>query len=495
MALAAVALMSSCDDFLTESPQSVYTTETFYSTDRDFQLAVNSVYQGLAEVLNAPGGSSWSSMYRWPSLRADEKSLYHSGNYYDDGAASFNDAESGLTKDNMWKYLYIIINRANCVLDRIDAHSFANATQQKELKGQALALRGWAYYQLGIYFGGVPLIVKEVPDSEIRQYGRSSQDETFAQAASDFKAAIALLPGKYTGEDVGRVGKYGAEAMLARMLMFQKKNGEAKAYLKDVIDNGGYALCANYEDAFSEAGEGNEERVWEVNYLANQNGYGQSFTEGLIPQNYSYDASNPWEDRKLACNGSSHAIGVNEDLIKAHEAGDVRLNEYITNIKTDKSLEYYFVTKFTHYTTFPSSGDMWGINLNLMRYADVLLMYAECVGEGEGSAILDQVRQRAGLGTWVGKYASFTEALRHERRIEFAFEGLRWFDLVRWGIHKEVMNQYFCTKEGGAKCETGATTGTPYYQFREGRELFAIPLTEIDLYNDESKMWQNPGFK
>lgn len=501
LAITALSMMTSCQDFLDEKPQSIYTTETFYSTERDFEYAVTAIYQAQNKVMNAPGDvnsvssrNSWYGMLRLASIRSDEKSLYRGVNFYSDGAETFTDTESGSAKDYMWQYMYIMISRANAILDRIDAFEFKDAAKKNSLKGQALALRAWAYYQLGINFGGVPLITKEVSDTEVRQIGRSSQEETFNQAVNDYKAAMALLPAKFTGDNLGRVGKYAAEAMLARLYMFMGKTGEAKTCLQDVMQNGGYDLAPTYVDCFSEEGEGNSERLWELNFIPNADGFGQAFTEGWMQEGYQYNPEN--EPFQLACNGASQAISVNEELLDSYEPGDARRNEYVTNVKSKYATDYTFVTKFSHWKTFPSDPNMWGINLPIMRYSDVLLMYAECVGETEGSQYLNQVRARAGLGDWKeAGYANWTEALRHERRVEFAFEGLRFYDLVRWGIAQQVMNDYFCSKWGGAKCEGDATTGVPYYKMKDGQEIYAIPQTEIDLYNNQELMYQNPAYK
>lgn len=502
MALAAISMMSSCEDFLNEEPQSIYTTETFYTTERDFEYAVNSIYQAQLKVMNAPGDvnsitsrSVSLGMFRLASVRSDEKSLYRGVNFYSDGAENFTDTESGSAKDYIWQYMYIIISRSNAVLDRIDGFDFKSGETKNSLKGQALALRAWAYYQLGINFGGVPVITKELSVEETRAIGRSTQEETFAQAANDFKAAMALLPAKFTGDNLGRVGKYGAEGMLARMYMYQGKTAEAKACLQDIITNGGYALTPKYIDCFSEAGEGNSERLWELNYIPNSDGYGQSITEGWMQESYQYNADNVTEPFKLACNGASSAISVNEALLDDYEAGDVRRTYYATGVKSAYSTDYTFVTKFSYYETMPNDPNMWGINIPLVRYADILLMYAECLGEAEGAAYLDAVRTRAGLGSWTTRGEDWTTALRHERRVELAFEGIRFYDLVRWGIAKDVMNAYFSSKWGGAKCEGDALTGTPYFQMRDGQEVYAIPQTEIDLYNNKTLMWQNEAYK
>lgn len=493
MVLAAVSMMTSCDDFLEETPQSTYTTESFYKSETDFEYAVSAIYQALNVVMDGPtsdpaaysGGNAYG-MFRWPTVRADEKSLYHAINFYDDGASGFKDGTQGATKDMIWKYMYIMITRANGVLDRIDEFTFTNDAKKKELKGQALALRGWAYHQLGIYFGGVPVILKEMSVDEIRTIGKSSQAETFAQAIADYKAGMELLPAQYTGANYGRIAKYSAAAFLGRLYMFMGDTANAKTYLKQVIDCGLYSLAPTYVDCFSEAGEGNGERVFELVYLPNTQGYGQGISEGWVNEGYKYD---PSHGHIYAIRGASHAMIISQDYLDDFEAGDLRRNEYSDGIINTYGTDCPYCLKFSHYKEEPTAGSYWGINIPLMRYTDVVLMYAECVGAGEGAAYLNQVRSRAGLGDWTTYSSDWTTALRHERKVEFGCEGLRWFDLVRWGVALDTMNAYFATKEGGAN----PTTGEIYNKMRPGQEVFAIPQTEIDLY--KGVLEQNEAYK
>ena len=494
LALLSVSLMASCDDFLTENPQSTYTTETFYSTEGDFQYAVNALYQALNVVMDGPtsdpaaysGGNAYG-MVRWPSVRADEKSLYHSINFYDDGAASFKDGTQGATKDYIWQYMYIIITRANSILARIDEFNFANTSLRDQLKGQTLALRGWAYHQLGAYFGGVPVLVREYTVEETLAIGRSSQADTFAQAIADYKAAMGLLPNSYTGADYGRIGKMAVAAFLGRLYLFMGDTSNAATYLKQVIDSGLYSLADTYVDCFSEDGEGNGERVFELVYIPNLNGYGQGISESWVNEGYKQGD----EDHIYAVRGSSHAMIVSRDYLAEFEAGDVRLNEYKDGIVNTYGTDCPYCLKFSHYSELPTAGSYWGINIPLIRYTDVILMYAECVGQAQGEQYLNAVRQRAGLGPWTDYSNDWTTALRHERKVEFGFEGLRWFDLVRWGIALDTMNAYHATQEGGANVATGAVPNN----MRAGQELFAIPQTEIDLYDNPTLMPQNPAYQ
>lgn len=485
LALAAMCIMSSCDDFLQEDPQSLYTSEAFYTTESDFQYSVSAIYSAMTDILDGTrvSGSSYG-LFRFPSVRADEKSLFYNINFYAENAQCFLDNSQVICMADTWEYMYIMINRANCILDRVDEFTFSSDKVKNDIKGQALALRGYAYNTLGLYFGGVPLILKEASVDDALATARSTQEETFNQALSDYKAAAALLQNKYTGSDYGRIGKYAVESLMARLYLFMGNKSSAQPLLKDVIDNGGYALEPVYANAFSEEKEGGSERVFEAVYLANQSGYGCSNSESWIGQTYS---QLPTDDFKYTRSGSSCAMSLNEDIFKNEfEAGDVRKNEFKTGLKCSSyAPEYIYTIKYCHYSEFATGSALWGVNIPLVRYADVLLMYAECLGAGAGDQYINAVRQRAGLGAWTEYSNDFMTALKHERKIEFLFEGLRWFDLVRWGDAVNVMNAYHKTIQGG----------NGQYKMNAGQELFAIPQKEIDVYGDESKMWQNPYYK
>ena len=119
-----------------------------------------------------------------------------------------------------YTFIYIIITRANSIIIRIDDITFQDEDLKGYIKGEAYALRGWAYYVLGTMFGGVPLIVDaEYSVEETLQIARSTQEETFDQAESDYKNAYELLPTEWDAENVGRVTKYGIECLEASMMM------------------------------------------------------------------------------------------------------------------------------------------------------------------------------------------------------------------------------------------------------------------------------------
>lgn len=352
-------------------------------------------------------------------------------------------------------------------------------------------MRAWSYYMLSCLFGGMPLIDKVLTADETKAIARSTQEETFAFAEKDFKSAIELLPTSWSGSNAGRVTKYAAEGVLARMYMFQSKFALAKPYLQDIISSGLYGMEENYLNCFTDSHDNGKERVWEVQFSGGLKGEGQMFSTGCIPEGYADKVIIPFS-------GYSTALTVSLDMFGSYENGDLRRDiSTVSNLKVNGVVEskYAYISKYCHYDSYkPQSQNDWPINIPILRYTDVLMMYAECLNEdgyaanGEAFNIINKVRARAGLAaltsTDVPDQASFRKALQKERKVEFAFEGLRWFDLVRWGIAKKTIDAHFMT----------ADEGSGLYSMQDFRKIFAIPFDEISRYNNDKVMWQNPGY-
>lgn len=485
LSAAVSGLMCSCDDFLTENPESTYTTETFYTSQTDFEYAITAVYAEQQDLYDGQYG-----LLRMNNTRSDDTDC-DDFNTYSDGYATFTDNAAVQATREIYASLYVMITRANSILIRIDDVEFANGDMKDYIKGEAYALRGWAYHTLGVLFGGVPLIVDaELTVAETRQVGRSTQAETFVQAAGDYQKAFGLLPDSWDTENAGRVTKYAAKAMEGRLYMFQGNYADAKTALEAVINSGLYDMADDYVKCFHADNENQplNDRVWEVQYIGGQLGEGQEFSEISLQE----DTSSPWNFVR----GSSAGLNASSDLVAAYEAGDLRKDISLANnleIKGTVDDRYFFI-KFNRTSYEPKTTDDWDVNLPLIRYTDVLMMWAEAVNEISGPTpdaidIINDVRDRAGLApltaAQTADQASFLAAIKHERRIEFAYEGLRWNDLIRWNDGVTVMNRFFqSTDEGNGQ----------YSVEGEWRYIYAIPQEEITRYGDTSKMWQNPEY-
>jgi hypothetical protein len=487
--LLAVISFSACNEFLTVIPDSSYSESGGYKTQPDFVQAIAGVY---AAQQNMYQSNVNGALYLW-LMRSDESNVItpQSPSGYIFGIERFIDDANNSTHAGNYSQYYRIIERCNVILDKIDAVAFSDANTQKYIKGEALAFRAYSYWMLGWQFGGVPLIKKVTSVEETKTIARSTQQETFAFAASDFIVAIDLLPSvRWTGSNAGRITKYAAMGILARMYMFQKDYVKAKPLLEGIISSGLYNMEADYKNCFSESKENGAERLWEIQFMGGQLGEGQQFTTGLLPDAQT-SSIQPFS-------GFSSVPTISADMISAYEAGDLRKDiSCITGIKWAGAIDNktYFVRKF-HWAdvNVPKVQYDWGVNLPILRYTDVKMMYAEVLNEagysatGEAMNIINTVRARAGLAALtaaqVPDQASFRNAIIKERRVEFSFEGLRWMDLVRWGIAMDVMNAKLSNlvQDGGT------------FRMKAHQTLFPIPFDELNRYQDTKVLWQNPGY-
>lgn len=487
--LLAVISITGCEDFLTVIPDSSYSETGGYKTQSDFEQAIAGVYAAQQSMYSSNvNGTIYLDM-----MRSDECSIIipQSTTGYLGGIERFiDDANNGTHSGNYNSY-YKIINRSNVILDKIDAVTFTDEAAKKYIKGEALAFRAYSYWMLGWQFGGVPLIKKVTSVQDTKTIARSTQQETFAFAAEDFTNAIALLPSvKWTGKNVGRITKYAAMGILARMYMFQKDYSKAKPLLEGIISSGLYNMEADYKNCFAESKENGIERLWEIQFMGGQLGEGQQFITGLVCQDY-VGPLQPFT-------GYSSAPMVFTDMAAAYETGDLRKDiSIITGIKWNGVVDTknYFIRKY-HYADVntPKVANDWGVNLPVLRYTDVKMMYAELLNEtgysatGDAMTILNAVRTRAGLpaltAAQVPDQASFRKAIQKERKVEFAFEGLRWMDLVRWGTALDVINAKLANplQDGGT------------FRMKAHQTLFPIPFDELNRYQDTKVLWQNPGY-
>src|SRR5690606_28078821 len=258
------------------------------------------------------------------------------------------------------------------------------------------------------------------------------------------------------------ITKYAAAGMLGRLYMYTHNYPEAKKYLETVIakENTYYALEAKYDDCFNDAKNNSKERVWEVQYLGGTAGKSlgtaQQFSSWFIPSSLTIASDGPLMNG-ITFTGPSGSVRVSESVYgtDVYETNDKRRALTIVNgLKvgnTNPVLDQYFCKKFLKATANPPTAiDLWGNNLPILRYTDVKLMYAEALNEIDYNAnittkilpIINEVRGRAGLlalsaTDLPSKKATF-DYLVKERFVEFAFEGLRWPDLIRWGLAKDA---------------------------------------------------------
>ncbi|MGD8428213.1 MAG: RagB/SusD family nutrient uptake outer membrane protein [Balneolaceae bacterium] len=449
-------LFISCGkDFTTLSPISQRNVASFYKSESDFRTAVNGAYDALQ--LNGTYGKNYVLMFE---MRSDNTA---NGGGASGLAASleaidqFNIITTAEEPEQTWSDSYKGISRCNLILSRIDDATFSQDLKD-QYKGEALFIRSLLYYDMAVIFGNIPKQTGETtsPNDPINQVGA---DEIYAMISEDLNTAAGLLPSSYSGDNVGRATSWAAKSLLGKVLLTMGNKTEAATVLQDVVDNGPYSLVADYADLWGPSNENNSESIFEVQFKAGGIGEGSGYTDMFTPLGTSGGVG-----------GGNAPQQVTTDVYNSYEATDQRLSDSI--VDTAANPANYWVLKYASSPFGPLDADN---NWYVLRYADVLLMLAEAVGEPNGYQYINQVRSRAGLGPiGAADPGTYEEKLLQERRAEFAFEGQRWPDLLRFGMAKQVM----AAQLGKSQDDINL--------------LYPIPQREIDVAPDQ--MQQNPGY-
>ena len=480
-----------CEDELTVFPEDSLSEPTFFKTAEDFKQAINGAYVPLREINNR--AKPYLGEMHSDNTYYARNTAFGATEQQEDIADFAIPSDNGITS-NVWvetQYTldYEIIARANQILATIDNAEFDPATKSN-VKGQALFLRAYAYFELVRFFESVPLHLEPVTAREDAALPLSPKEDIYAQIISDSQEAIGLLPPK-SQQEPGRVTSGAARTLLANVYIVQENWAAAETQLRAVIDSNEYALMPNYADAFSGTtdNKNNMESVFEVQYKEGPEGLQGSFLYYFLPRPMTADevgavtgTSNP-----QPLNGEGNNIPT-PDIIAAYEEGDLREDASIQYVTASESFwrdgVYPVIKKYIE----PHSLDFnHGMNWPVYRYSEVLLFMAEALAEqgeaGEAAIYLNQVRERAGLGAYTG---DLIDAIYRERRVELAFENKRWFDLVRTDRAIEVITAY------GNRIKANPND----YYYPEGAEPRANAFTNISRYYalPASESSLNPNF-
>lgn len=534
LALATLSL-SSCNDWLTEETPGTTKVSEFFTSLSTAEAVVNAAYVPMTWEF----GTTYYPEWYFGDIVSDD--ALKGGQDINDGADLRELENFKANSDNeillgYYRAQWQGIQRANLAIDEIPTTRIETEGDEAEKQakyrdrylGEAYFLRGFYYFRLARMFGGMPLIDYVIKSSNQWAQTRSTMDKTLNFAIEDFKRAENLLWKKdtYSNEELGRATKGAAQAMLLKANLYradylrnagneteaQKYFAEAAKWGEKVIQSRQYSLWPNYLDNFRLANENGRESVFEIQYTeeATSDYGGEGYTRGTMTTILQRSRSSAFGEAGWGYDRPT------QNLYNEYEAGDARRDETIL-VPTDEQIEtpaqeiycgdrmlnrkYAMyndganggIYKLAHATRSPKN------NIQI-RYADVLLMYAEaCCESGDlpsAKTALKEVRDRAGLSQFPytaviqGQTVTFNDnqedlrkAIRHERRVELAMEGHRWFDLTRWGIAKETMDTYMAGETEEAK--------ELYGTFQKGKhELFPIPSKEIDLSGIE----QNPNW-
>lgn len=448
--LAASMGLTSCDDFLTVVPETQLSSATFFKTETDFEQAVNAAYAPLRSIVNDRS---------WKLAEMHSDNTYYGRNVLfgavdpQEDLADFSVPEAnGVTANGnvleQWRQDYLIISRANQVLALIDDATFDQASKDN-VKGQALFLRAYAYFELARYFGSVPLHLVPVATREEAALPLSTEAEVYAQIVQDLEAAVPLLPPK-SQQQPGRVTSGAARTLLANVFINLKQWGDAETILRPVVTSGEYMLMSSYDMAFSDnaSNKNNAESVFEVQFLEGAAGLNGNFFYQFLPRPLLATELEPitGTSNPQPIDGEGNNIPT-PDIIAAYEDGDLREEASIGYVFLSNSFRddkiYPYIKK---YAKKHSQHNNTGTNFPIYRYSEVLLFMAEVLNEqgkdGEALNFLNEVRDRAGLDPVGGSGDALGEAIFKERRVELAFENKRWFDIQRTDRIQEIIVPY-----------------------------------------------------
>ena len=440
-------LVSGCDEELTIFPEDSLSVPTFFKTEEDFTQAINGTYVPLRGI-NNQSKPFLAEMHSDNTYFARNTAFGATDNQEDIADHSIP-SDGGITANghvnNVYVGYYEVIARANQILATIDEAEFDEAAKAN-VKGQALFLRAYSYFDLAQLFGSVPMHLEPVVDREGAALPLASEEELYAQIIEDTQAAISLLPLK-SQQQPGRVTSGAAQTLLGNVYIVRERWADAETVLKAVVASNEYDLMPNYEDAFSgnSDNKNNMESVFEIQYREGAEGLNGSFLYNFLPRPITAEevgaitgTSNP-----QPVNGEGNNIPT-PDIIEAYEDGDLREDASILYVTASESFwedgVYPIIKKYVEpHSLHGNHGMTWPI----YRYSEVLLFLAESLEEqgkeGEALPYLTEVRTRAGLGAPIGDLG---EAIFNERRVELAFENKRWFDLVRTGRAIDVITAH-----------------------------------------------------
>lgn len=440
-----------CKDELDQFPETGILANNYYTTQDNVESTVTATYNELQALYDY-------YMILWGEIPSDN--AYIQAPNSNGGARSLEDFSWTSTDGfvgSIWENAYEGIFYANTVLDVIEDVVYDSESLRSIRIGEIKFIRGLLYDQLTTIYGDVPLVLAVDDPTYAFDDTRTPVADIYVQVESDLLDAITRLP---KNNSAGRANEYAARAILAKHYMRLGDFGKAEAQLRTIVESENYSL-APINGLFGVGNEGNVEDVFSIQYTSNLDG----MSEG---SRFYYLFTQP--DNQ----GGMGAMAMEKSLYDLFVADDLRRD--LINVSNN----VYYINKWTPSPN--SNREDAGDNHYVVRYADVLLLYAECLNENNNTPLartyLDLVRQRANLGgTTATDQTSMRTAIAHERRLELAGEGHRWYDLLRTGTAIQTMNNFF-------KDQDRNITVDPI------RLLAPIPQVEVNI----TEMEQNKGY-
>jgi len=513
-------------DLFDKQPLDAVSDGTFWKTEADAQLALVGCYWTEAGWRSNDFWTPWSFVNMDVMAgNASEKEL--NPDRVTDGTLT---STNGMTSGH-WQHSYQKIITCNNFLDHIDKISMVEANKAI-MVAEVRTLRAYEYFNLALFFGDVPLVEHVLTISEANSVTRALKADVWAFAETELKASFPLLPKTRPDKENGRITAGAALAILGRLQMAEKKWSEAATTYKTIIDNNTYIIDPKFKELFWESNELSKEFILTSQYIPDV--YGQVVLQFVYPETYGgwhqfspynelvkefectdgktidqsplYDAANPYNNRDPRLD---FTIMISDRSSFKGVTFVSRPNTTSPDNFTRYSWSGYCINKFMD-EGFSGNLMNYGGNWAIIRYAEVLLSYLESKLESGATidqTLLDQtinkVRGRAAVNmppVTTTDPAALRTIVRRERRVEFAFEGSRYYDILRWGTAAVELNRQFTGMKltnDPANYKDYPVDGAGYliYQrrnFKAGiNELWPIPQSERDI---NKNLTQNTGY-
>lgn len=520
----ALIAFGSCKKTIDLYPQSNLNTGTYYNNVTEVRAGLAGCYNGLQAPLN------WEWMLT--ELRSD---ISKQGAVGSSTATNRELNEIDMFYLNAthprvydyWSAVYNNIRNTNIILQKLGVvynpttgtTSFSNINitinelDRKQLAGEALIIRAYHYFNLVRLFGGVFLVHEPLGTQEAKQMNRATVEETYKLIQADLLLASSsmntLKYNQVPATDLGRLTGWTAKALLSKVYLTLNKKADAITLLTDIVNNSGHALVTTagsagsaYANVFSSGNEVNAEILFTIRYKSGGLGLGSPFANRFAPLNTG-TAVVPGDGQ-----GLNTPTADLDSTIKTNDARKgINTARYISGASTKLYPRKYFPNPNPAVNPQVMVSQDSEADWPVIRYADVLLMLAEAQGNSAASiGLINQVRTRSGApaidAAGITSNKLFEDTLNNERKIEFAFENQRWFDIVRFGTTTttlsaiSIMHSHF-DKEYNVHYKDYPAPALTLEQLKsnvtQNKLLLPIPQREIDT-NTQIVIPQNPGY-
>jgi starch-binding outer membrane protein, SusD/RagB family len=519
------------------APSDRFTELTFWQSDINVNNFLSNVYNGIYSP----------DRYFYNEAMSDNAHTKLGINTSADAIASGNFTISLPRFQRDWNHYFSGIKSSNIFLENVDKNTTLSEAVKNRMKGEARFIRAWHHFNLMKWWGDVPLLTKDISPDEAKLVSRTPRAEVLQFVLDELDAAAAALPAntQYEAKDRGRITKSAALALKARVLLYEgNKMSDVVTICEQLINNqsanGTHALANSYTDLFSteSVNKNSNESIFALQHVPVQRTWSENIdfvpisigarTNNLSPtqelvNDYimlngkaineagsGYDEANPYANRDPRLRAT-----IVYDRYNWNEGGSTAQTIYIkpgsTPTGQSAANEYsaagqgtstgYYIRKFWDPSNPPGFNS--GLNLHLIRYAEVLLMYAEAKNAlGQMTAdvwnkTIRALRQRAGFTNAAAldfpTTGNMTEIIRRERRVELALEGMRIDDIRRWKISETVLNGWAHGAKFGDPSVDNGYIRVQIRTFDPGKHyLWPVPPNERALNTNLS---QNNGYE